>query len=168
LKKRRMPDLGAMWNWLRRLPAATQRTIAFGGLFLVSALITLAILLAGAERPIRQPPKQGSGEYSFQVSAAEGGLERILEDFAATRPDLSASRQRGGAAVLAGEPRRQDFLLPEPEEERPEAPYLFRPRMSSWSEEQVKRFWIPLTDIALDIVAEENDKRIEELFSGIP
>ncbi len=168
MKKRRTPDIGAMWNTLRRLPVTTQRAIAFGGLFLVSALITLAILFAGAKRPVRQPAAQGAVEYAFQAGAAEGGLEQILEDFSARRPDLSASRQRGRAPLLAGEPGRQDFLLPEPEEGRPEAPYLFRSRMSSWSEEQVKRFWIPLTDIALDIVAEENDKRIEELFSGIP
>lgn len=62
----------------------------------------------------------------------------------------------------------QDFMLPrEVKGDSPE-PYLLRPRLDRWGEEQVKRYWIPLEDIALDLVRRENDRRIEELFEDIP
>jgi hypothetical protein len=47
-------------------------------------------------------------------------------------------------------------------------PILLRPRLMRWREEQVGRYWIPLEDIAADIVRRENDRRIEELFEDIP
>jgi hypothetical protein len=40
--------------------------------------------------------------------------------------------------------------------------------MSRWSGEQVQRYWIPLEEIAVERIEQENDRRIEELFEGVP
>jgi hypothetical protein len=62
----------------------------------------------------------------------------------------------------------QDFILPRDVKGDRAEPYLLRPRLERWREEQVNRYWIPLEEIALDLVRRENDRRIEELFEGIP
>jgi hypothetical protein len=62
----------------------------------------------------------------------------------------------------------QDFLL-----EAPEAPprprvHLFRERTPRWSEEQVRRFWVPVNEAVLRILRRENDRRTEELLREVP
>jgi hypothetical protein len=47
-------------------------------------------------------------------------------------------------------------------------PYLLRPKLDRWRDEQVNRYWIPLEELALDLVRKENDRRIEALFEEIP
>ncbi len=68
----------------------------------------------------------------------------------------------------AAELRISDFILPPVEEIAHNSTYIFRERLSRWNDEQVNRFWIPLKKIVLDIIIEENNERIEELFRDIP
>jgi hypothetical protein len=61
----------------------------------------------------------------------------------------------------------QDFLL-----EAPEAPprpgiHLFRERTPRWSEEQVRRFWVPVNEAVLRILRRENDRRTEDLLREV-
>ncbi len=46
--------------------------------------------------------------------------------------------------------------------------YEFRPPLSRWNVEQIERFWIDPSEIELERVADENDRRIRELFQRIP
>ena len=103
-----------------------QRIVAGGGLFVLSILITLAILLAGGRRPApAQPAEQ-------------------------TRLGL------------------QDFLLADsPPPVQPEI-FLFRERQARWSEEQLRRFWIPPEKVILEILVRENDRRIDRLLQEVP
>jgi hypothetical protein len=62
----------------------------------------------------------------------------------------------------------QDFMLPRDAGGDDPEPYLLRQRLERWQEEQVNRYWIPLEEIAADLIRRENDRRIEELFEDIP
>ncbi len=142
-------------RWSGIVPKKTLRIAAFSALFLLSALITLLILLSGRER-IDAAPR---GE---QVPVSS--VEQMIEDFAA-----SGARARQSAGIGAGEDLSvQDFILPRAVKADSAEPYLLRPRLERWREEQVNRYWIPLQDIAADLVRRENDRRIEELFEDIP
>lgn len=127
------------------------RVIALcSALFVFSVVITLVVLTSG---------RAGVSSPEIEIRA-EGAIpvERIVEDFS-----------RGGASAAAGSALTvQDFLLPESPAVDGSGPYLLRQRLDRWSEEQVQRYWIPLEDIALDLVVEENDRRIESLFEDIP
>jgi hypothetical protein len=114
------------------------------GLFVVSVAVTLIVLLAGTGSRSRPP---------------EGAVLPV--------PAVSAGTQ---AKIEIG-----DLLLPEDvqnplREPQPATtpPYLLRPRMSRWSDEQVQRYWIPLEEIAIERIKQENDRRIEALFEGVP
>ncbi len=61
-----------------------------------------------------------------------------------------------------------DFQLENPNQDKPAEIYLLREQMEKWGDEQVNRFWIPLDEIALNIIMEENDRRIEDIFKDIP
>jgi len=132
------------------------RVAAFAGLFLVSVLVTLIVLLSGRNglegEPDEQPPLTS--------------VEQLIDDF--SRP-ASGARQLAGAGT-GGEHvlNVQDFILPQVVKGDSPEPILLRPRLKRWREEQVGRYWIPLEDIAADIVRRENDRRIEELFEDIP
>lgn len=90
-----------------------------------------------------------------------------------------AGRDRGAAEITeeAEQPRPRsdappklyfhDFILGQPENALPEI-YLWRSRTPRWDEEQVGRYWIPLKEITLEILARENDERIGELFEEVP
>jgi len=86
-----------------------------------------------------------------------------------SRPaERTPAREEQAAPEASSRPAVHDFILEiEPPEAKPKI-HLFRERLSRWSEEQVKRYWIPLEQVALDILQRENDKRMEELFQGIP
>jgi len=105
-----------------------QRIVAGGGLFVLSILITLAILLAGGRRPAPAPP-------------------------------TPAEQARLGL---------QDFLLADsPPPVQPEI-FLFRERQARWTEEQLRRFWIPPEKVILEILVRENDRRIDRLLQEVP
>jgi hypothetical protein len=88
---------------------------------------------------------------------------------------LAASHRRQPAAPAPEPPAVsaealgiQDFLLEAPEAPgRPEV-YLFRQPTPRWSEEQVKRYWVPVREGVLGILRRENDRRTEELLREVP
>jgi hypothetical protein len=89
---------------------------------------------------------------------------------AGPRPALQAapSAERRPAEPTVGRLGIQDFLL-----EAPEAPprprvHLFRERTPRWSEDQVRRFWVPVNEAVLRILRRENDRRTEELLREVP
>ena len=124
--------------------------VLFFLLFVLSGLITLMILTSG-ERKTSFPESE--------LDTGQGAsVQRIVEEF--SRSEESAGKD----SVLTV----QDFLLPENPDVGGSGPYLLRQRLERWSEQQVQRYWIPLEDIALDLVVKENDRRIESLFEDIP
>ena len=113
------------------------RQLAVGGaaLFLLSAVVTLIILLAGG----RKPAEQLTESPAVKASSA-GTMPMGLQDFL-----LEASRPAA----------------------RPDV-YLFRQRQTRWTEEQIRRYWVPPEELILDIVARENDRRIDRLLQEVP
>ncbi len=110
----------------------------FLGLFLASALVTLLILLSS--RPA------GPMQAAPPVRALPAGAQDV---------DLSVSLP--------------DFLIPEEAEEGGGQGIVpFRERFTSWSEEQVGRFWIPLREIARDVLAKKNDEGVDALLRDVP
>ena len=112
--------------------------------------ITLLVLVSG---------RNGKEAESEGENAPVSSAQQMIDDFSMRG---TQARQSEGALSV------QDFMLPRHLKEDSPEPYLLRPRLDRWREEQVKRYWIPLQDIALDLVRRENDRRIEELFEGIP
>jgi hypothetical protein len=103
-----------------------QRILAGGGLFALSILITLAILLSGGRRPAPAPPAE----------QARLGL--------------------------------QDFLLADsPPPVQPDI-FLFREPQARWTDEQLRRFWVPPEEVILEILVRENDRRIDRLLQEVP
>jgi hypothetical protein len=139
------------------VPARTIRIAAFGALFLLSALITLLILLSGGNKADLEPEAE-------EVPIAT--VEQIIGEFSASGAGVRQSTGVGAGAEDAL--NVQDFILPRNVEGDSPEPHLLRPRLERWQEEQVNRYWIPLEDIALDLVRRENDRRIEKLFEDIP
>ncbi len=145
MKRRATRKLSSLWASLRKSLEKTKMIVVFAGLFVLSALITLAVLSSG-----------GSG------AAAEvpiSSVEQIIDDF----------RRRAGTASGADDLLSvQDLILPMRVQGNSGEPYLLRPKLDRWRDEQVNRFWIPLEELALDLVRKENDRRIEALFEEIP
>jgi hypothetical protein len=112
--------------------------VLFFALFALSCLITLAVLRSGAGQAAR-PGRTEAGR------APVSSIERIM-----------------------GELSVQDFVLPRTIQPDSTGPYLLRPRLERWGEEQVDRYWIPLEEITLDLLQRENDRRMKELFEDIP
>jgi hypothetical protein len=96
-------------------------------------------------------------EADAEAGEATSSVQQILDDFSS----MPGGKYDDALTV-------QDFILPEGIGDEAPGPYLLRSPLKRWSEEQVDRFWIPLKEIALDLVQRENDRRIEELFEGIP
>ena len=131
----------------------------FSTLFVVSALITLIVLLSGrsSTRVRIQPAAE-----AVPVTA----VEQIIDDFSGGQGEMGPASASGAGTedILSV----QDLVLPKGVQGDSDQPYLLRPRLDRWREEQVNRYWIPLEDIALDLVRRENDRRIEKLFEDIP
>jgi hypothetical protein len=128
--------------------------VLFSALFLLSVLITL-VVLSGRRPAVGSPAAETEGEPAPSV-------EQIIAEFTGTGSGPVAATGSGGIVSV------QDFVLPEVVQEDAGAPYLLRPRMNRWQQEQIQRYWIPLEEVALDIVVKENDRRIEKLFEDIP
>jgi hypothetical protein len=111
-------------------------------LFLLSVAVTLAIL---ASSPRRQPPAAGS-----PPSEAGGAAGQQTPEPAAGRLGIS------------------DFFLEAPEPPPQPRVYLFRERMPRWTEQQVKRYWVPVNEAVLRILRRENDRRTDELLREVP
>jgi hypothetical protein len=143
--------------WSAAVPDKTKRIAAFSALFLLSVLITLLVLLSGRNQVDLEPEVE-------EVSISS--VEQIIDDFSGSGAGVGQSIGIGGGAEEALSV--QDFILPRDVEGDNPGPYLMRPRLERWQEEQVNRYWIPLEDIAADLVRRENDRRIEKLFEEIP
>jgi hypothetical protein len=93
-------------------------------------------------------------------------IEQIIDDFSSAGGEVrqAAGTRAGSQTALS----LQDFILPEIIQGDTGQPYLLRPRLDRWGEQQVRRYWIALETIALDLVQRENDSRIEKLFNDIP
>jgi hypothetical protein len=60
-----------------------------------------------------------------------------------------------------------DFMLPAPPS--PGTGYVpWRPRTPVWTEEMVKRYWVPPRQIAADTVGTLSDQAMERLFEKVP
>ena len=141
MRKRLTPNIRSVLDKFSALPERRKMVVVFSCLFIVSAVTTLAVILSTGRN-------------------AESGL----------LPDDGGQRQVQAPVVSAldREIGSLDFMLPLEEELSSSSPYQLRPRVSRWNEEQVNRYWIPLQEIALDIIAKENDARIEEMLAEIP
>ena len=139
------------------MPEKTKRIAVFSALFLLSALVTLLILLAG-RNPVEPEPEV--------QEVPIGSVEQIIGDFSGSGAGAGepVGIGTGGGEALSV----QDFVLPRNVKGDSPEPHLLRPRLERWREEQVNRYWIPLEDIAADLVRRENDRRIEKLFEDIP
>jgi hypothetical protein len=83
----------------------------------------------------------------------------------------AAAPDEGQAAVPSAKAARlgvQDFLLEAPEAPAQPGIHLFRERTPRWSEEQVRRYWVPMDEAVLGILRLENDRRIEGLLQEVP
>jgi hypothetical protein len=107
------------------------------------------------------------------------GAALFVLSLAITLAVLLATGRRGGGPVaepqasVRAEPspprlRARDFILEEPVEEPSPEVFFFRPPQPRWSEEQVKRYWVPLDEVILETLRRENDRRVERLFEGVP
>ncbi len=116
----------------------------------MSVLVTLLILLAS-----------GSKE---RASLTEDTSPRAGETYLPLSPE-----QRPEAAYLPEDsPTFNDFLFPENDRSQYSTGLLLRDKHEYWSDEEVARFWIPLDEIALDILIEENNRKVREIFKDIP
>lgn len=113
-------------------------------LFVLSALITLVVLAAGARG---RPPAEAAGPLPQEES------RRAAEAF------LPGSAGRASVGVA-------DFLLEEPRIGE-DPPYLLRPPTPRWSEAQVERYWVPLKEVVLEIISGQSDRRIDELLRDV-
>jgi hypothetical protein len=110
-----------------------------GGLFLLSVAVTLIVLAASVGR---RPAKDAAPPTAPSTS----------------EPEVGAVGRLG----------MQDFLLEAPEAPPQPGVHLFRERTPRWSEEQVRRFWVPVDEAVLRILRRENDRRTEELLREVP
>lgn len=113
-------------------------------LFVLSALITLLVLVAGAGERV---PAQSSDSAPEAESPRDAGSL------------FPGSAGRG--AVSVGE-----FLLDEPRIGE-DPPYILRPPTPRWTQQQVERYWVPLKDVILEIISGQSDRRIDELLQGV-
>lgn len=129
--------------------------IVFPGLFVLSVLFTITTLSFGRSAPAGQAP----------VSS----IEQIIDDFSVPGSEGSGTPRRIGTDVGSDKPLSvQELILPVRIQANRAAPYYLRPKLDRWGAEQVNRYWIPLDELALDLVRKENDRRIELLFEEIP
>ncbi len=128
-----------------RLEELSPRQLALGAaaLFLLSVAVTLAILASSTRH---------------RTQAADSPP--------ATPPAGSAGQE--APAPTVGRLGITDFLLEAPEPPPQPRLHLFRERLPRWTEQQVRRYWIPVNEAVLRILRRENDRRTEELLREVP
>ncbi len=126
-----------------RLEELTPRQLALGAaaLFLLSVAVTLAVLVSS---PRGQPPAAGSP------------------------PEASPAAAPAASEPAVGRLGLTDFILEVPEPPPQPRIYLFRERLPRWTEQQVRRYWIPVNEAVLRILRRENDRRTEQLLREVP
>ena len=101
-----------------------------------------------------------SEEVSERRRLTEGQWRRLIEQMRRKAPVLSSQ----DLAVTA-----DDFLLPVVAGPRESPTYTpFRPRLSRWSDEMIRPYWVPPRDIAMDVLKSMNDLDMEKLFEKVP
>ncbi|UCF98970.1 MAG: hypothetical protein JSV89_05380 [Spirochaetaceae bacterium] len=135
------------------------RIALFSTLFVLSVLITLFVLLSGTDG--------GAVTTEPEIERVPASsIEQIIDDF--SEKDTQTGQRTGSVIGSEDALSIHDFMPPQVAQEDSSEPYLLRPKMDRWTEEQVKRYWIPLEEIAMDLIRRENDRRIEKLFEDIP
>ncbi len=126
-----------------RLEQLTPKQLALGAaaLFLLSVAVTLVVLVSS---PRRQPPAADSPPEAGPAAAP------------------AAREQAVGRLGIT------DFILEAPEPPPQPRIYLFRERLPRWTEQQVRRYWIPVNEAVLRILRRENDRRTEQLLREVP
>ena len=129
-----------------RLEELTPRQLALGaaGLFLLSVAVTLVILATS------QRHEQAAAGYPAPSKESYGATGQAAPEPAVGRLGI------------------KDFLLEAPEPAPQPRIYLFRERLPRWTEQQVRRYWVPVNDAVLRILRRENDRRTEELLREVP
>ena len=101
--------------------------------------------------------------------APVSSIEQIVDEFSVPVSEDSGTRRSAGTTFGSEDLLSvQDLILPMPFQGDRTAQYFLRPKLDRWGDEQVNRYWIPLEELALDLVRKENDRRIEMLFEEIP
>ncbi|MBN1835699.1 MAG: hypothetical protein JW820_07605 [Spirochaetales bacterium] len=153
MKRRRTLD-----RLLPRGPETRRMVLVGAGLFVGSAVVTLIIVLTAGGRPsgpseaVPEPAEQPAGEVFGAV-----GLGDLL--LAPSDGEPQGPAWGSGGAIRDLREARSAGHAP---------PYLLRPPLERWSREQVQRYWIPLNDIAVDRIRQENDRRMHALFEEVP
>ena len=163
MRRKATLKLSSLRAFVSNIPARTLRIAVFSVLFVLSALITLAVLRSGADSAAVEASQEAAPESGqAQVST----IQDIIDDFSNAG---GGGRQAAGSGAGSGDALSvQDFILPQSVPEDTGELHLLRPRLERWGEQQVGRYWIPLEAIALELIERENDRRIEELFEDIP
>jgi hypothetical protein len=150
-------NLSSIKSALQDIPVRTKQIALFATLFAVSVLITLAVLRSGRNHP-------GGRRQSVDQQNSAASVERIIEDFSAGLGEIG----EGSGGDPGDVPSVQELILPQVAQGDGDQPHLLRSKLKRWGEEQINRYWVPLEEIALDLVRRENDRRIEKLFEDIP
>jgi hypothetical protein len=134
------------------------------GLFLGSAVVTLVIVLAtGSLGTRRAAPPAALGDTAQSDGSPRIGLSDLM---------LPPPRSAGGSPGTGGSPdlgaQSGSGALREAQAAGQAPPYLLREPLARWSPEQVQRYWIPLEQVAVDLIQRENDRQVQALFEGVP
>ena len=117
-------------------------TAILGIVFVFAVVITLMFVIRGSRLEMTTTTDATPHSYNPSLDIAAYGIEKSSEPL-----------------------RLADFMLDESIDPVYESHYYFyREERSSWPEEDISRFWIPIREITVDIVAHENDKKIESIF----
>ena len=101
------------------------------------------------------------------LASRSGGKERRLVEQAREEQKSAQAIPALSAEDLSLTP--EDFLLPGPPQDDATPDYHpFRPPLSRWGSEIVRKYWVPPREIAIDIVSRINDQDMERLFESVP
>jgi len=109
-------------------------------------------------------------EREVKLIAIGVGAATILAVVIAVTVSLVRNRNRSVAAQPSSrhELRVSDLEIPEEyvEHALPDW-YVYRPRLSQWNGEQVKRFWVDPQEVELERLSRQNDERMRALFEPV-
>ena len=124
-----------------RLPRAEILVIA--GMSALAFVITLAVVSSS-----------GGARTRRLVAEERQGLAHTQKPSALTPDELALTPE--------------DFMLPLPHAAEKTPRYVpFRPRQGQWSEETVKKYWIPPRRVTLDLLQAANDQDMRRLFEKV-
>lgn len=69
-----------------------------------------------------------------------------------------------GEAIIK-KPHVSDFILPSIEKlQEDSSTDILREQQTRWTTEQLEKYWIPVEQIAIELLAEQNQENIEKIF----